>query len=143
MNSALRLRILAVLTAVALVGIAVVHLQIADNYKGLGKHPLALSDQFYAQAAGGFVLALALLIRPHALVWLASLGFAIASLGAIVYSRYKCLPIYGFDGCFQEAWGVEGAKPAAYFEGMAIVTSAIGAALTVPAFLASRKARTS
>ena len=88
------------------------------------------------------MLAIALLVRPHALVWLASLGFAIASIGAITYSRYKCLPIYGFDGCFQEAWGVEGAKPAAFFEGATIVLSAIGAALTVPALLASRKART-
>jgi hypothetical protein len=139
-NPALRLRILAVLTAVALVGIAVVHLNIAGNYKGLGSHPLALSDQFYAQAVGGIVLAIALLIRPHALVWLSCLGFAIASLGAITYSRYKCLPIYGFDGCFQESWGVEGARPAAYFEGLAIVLSTIGAALTVPAFLRTRRA---
>ena len=140
MNPALRQRVLSVLTAVALVGIAVVHLKIAGNYKGLGSHPLALSDQFYAQAVGGIVLALALLVRPHAVVWVASLGFAIASLAAITYSRYKCLPIYGFDGCFQESWGVEGAKPAAYFEGIAIVLSAVGAALTVPAFLRSRKA---
>lgn len=140
MNPALRLRVLSVLTAAALVGIAVVHLRIADNYAGLGTRPLSLPDQFYAQAVSGIVLALALLVRPHAVVWLASLGFAVASLAVITYSRYRCLPIYGFDGCFQESWGVEGARPAAYFEGAAIVLSAVGAALTVPAFRRSRKA---
>lgn len=139
MNPVLRQRVLPVLTAVALVGIAVVHLKIAGNYKGLGSHPLALSDQFYAQAAGGIVLGLALIVRPHALVWLAAVGFAIASLAGLVYSRYKCLPIYGFDGCFQESWGVEGAKPAAYFEVTALVLGAAGAAMTVPAFLKTRR----
>jgi hypothetical protein len=130
---------LRLLTAAALVGVAVVHLRIAGNYDGLGSHPLALSDQFYAQAAGGILLAIALIVRPHPLVWLGAVGFAVASLAGLIYSRYKCLPIYGFDGCFTESWGVEGAKPAAYFEVAALVFGAAGAALTVPALLKSRQ----
>ena len=119
--------ILRVLTGAALVGIAVVHLRIASNYEGLGTRPLSLPDQFYAQATVAFLLTIALLVRPHLLVWLATIGFAVGSLGVIVYSRYKCLPIYGFDGCFQETWAVEGAKPAASFEGAAIGLASIGA----------------
>ena len=106
MNSSLIQRIL---TGVALVGIAVVHLKIAGNYTSVGTHPLALSDQFYAQAAIAFVLTAALLIRPHLLVWLAAAGFAAGSLAVLVYSRYKTIPIYGFPSGFQESWSVEGA----------------------------------
>ncbi len=119
--------VLRVLTAAALVGFAVVHLSIAGNYAGLGKHPLALSDQFYAQAVIASVLALALLVRPWLLVWLAAAGFAAGSLAVLVYSRSNCLPIYGFDGCFLETWSVEGAKNAAYFETAALVLAAVGA----------------
>ncbi len=122
--------ILRVLTGVALVGVAVVHLRIVDNYEGLGTRPLSLPDQFYAQSAVAILLTIALLVRPHLLVWLAAVGFAIGSLGVLFYSRYNCLPIYGFDGCFQETWAAEGAKPAAYFEGAALVLASIGAFLS-------------
>jgi hypothetical protein len=123
--------ILRVLTAAALVGVAVVHLRIAGNYKGLGSHPLALSDQFYAQAVVAFVLAVALLVKPHALVWLATAGFAVASLAVLIYSRYKCLPINGFDGCFQESWSVQGAKPAAWFEAATLALTSAGLATSL------------
>lgn len=116
-----------VLTALALIGVAVVHLRIASSYEGLGGHPFALTDQFYAQAVAAFVLAGALLVRPHLLVWLAGTGLAAASLGVLVYSRYRCLPVPGFDGCFQETWATRGAKPAAAFEVAALVLSALGA----------------
>ena len=124
MNPSLILRIL---TGAALVGVAVVHLKIAGTYTAVGKHPLALSDQFYLQAAMAFVLTAALLIRPHLLVWLAAAGFAAGSLAVLVYSRYKTIPIYGFPPGFQESWSVEGAKPAAYFEGAALVLAGVGA----------------
>ncbi len=119
--------VLRALTAAALVGVAVVHLRIAGNYAGIGKHPLALNDQFYAQAVIAFVLALALLVRPRLLVWLAIAGFSAGSLAVLVYSRSNCLPIYGFDGCYSESWSVEGAKNAAYFETAALVLAAVGA----------------
>lgn len=140
MNRSLILR---ALTAAALVGVAVVHLVIADNYPGLGKHPLSLSDQFYAQAVAAFLIAAALLVRPHLLVWLASAGFAAVSLAVLVYSRYKTIPIYGLSGGFQDSWRAEGAKAAAYFEGAALLLSAIGAALAYRPFAASRQARSS
>ena len=119
--------ILRALTAAALVGFAIVHLRIAGNYAGLGKHPLALNDQFYAQAVIASLLALALLVRPRLLVWLAAAAFAAGSLAVLVYSRSNCLPIYGFGGCFSENWSVEGAKNAAYFETAALLLAAVGA----------------
>ncbi|MCU1587843.1 MAG: hypothetical protein JWN31_1336 [Frankiales bacterium] len=137
MNRSLALR---VLTALALVGVAVVHLSIAKNYVDVGKHPLALSDQFYVQAASAILIGLALVIRPHLLVWLAALGFAFVSLAVLVYSRSHTIPVYGFPPGFQESWDVRGAKPAAYFETAALVLSAVGAALSLRAF---RQARSS
>lgn len=125
------MKLLRVLTAIALVGVAVVHLQIAPDYQGLGTHPLALSDQFYAQSAIAILLALALLVRPHGLVWLATAGFAAGSIAVLVYSRYNCLPIPGFDGCFQETWAVQGAQPALAFELAALALSAVALALPV------------
>jgi hypothetical protein len=122
---------LAVLTGVALVGIAVVHLRIAGNYVDFGKHPLALSDQFRAQAVVAFLLTVALLVRPHVLVWLATFGFAAVSLGVLVYSRYKSLPVPGLDGGFQETWAASGAKAARAWEIAALVLSALGAATSL------------
>ncbi|MFN2537701.1 MAG: hypothetical protein ABR549_06060 [Mycobacteriales bacterium] len=122
---------LRVLTAVALVGVAVVHLRIADGYTAIGTHPLAIGDQFYVQAALAFLLAAAVLVRPAALVWAACALFAIGSLAVLVYSRYRPLPVYGFAGGFQESWEVEGAKLAAAFESAAVVLSLLGGALAV------------
>lgn len=136
MNRSLVLRLL---TAAALVGVAVVHLDIAGNYDGLGKHPLALSDQFLAQAVAAIVIALALLVRPHLLVWLAAAGFAAASLVVLVYSRYKTIPVYGFPGGFTETWDAEGAKLAAGFEAAALVLALVGGAQARSSALRTRR----
>jgi hypothetical protein len=117
------------LTALALVGVAVVHLRIAHSYTSVGDHPLAIGDQFYAQSVIALLLAAAVLVRPAGLVWAACALFAIGSLAVLVYSRYHPLPVYGFPGGFQESWDVTGAKPAAAFESAAVVLSLIGAAL--------------
>ena len=80
-------------TAAALLGVAAVHLAIAGDYTGIGKHPLSLGDQFYVQSVVAIVLGLVLLVRPHLLVWLATAGFAAGSLAVLVYSRYKTIPV--------------------------------------------------
>ena len=122
--------LLRVLTGAALVGIAVVHLRITDRYREVGDHPFSIGDQFIAQAVLAFLLTIALLIRPHRLVWLACVGFAAGSLAVLVYSRYRSLPVVGLPNGFRESWSVEGAKLAASFEAAALLLSMIGAALT-------------
>jgi len=122
------MRPLRVLTALALVGIAVVHLRIAHTYTAIGKHPLTIGDQFYVQAVVAIGLALVLLVRPHMLVWAACALFALGSLAVLVYSRYRALPVYGFPGGFQESWDVSGAKLAAGFESAALVLAVVGTA---------------
>ena len=117
------------LTALALVGVAVVHLRIAHSYTAVGDHPLALGDQFYAQSVIALLLAVAVLVRPAGLVWVACALFATGSLAVLVYSRYHSLPVPGFPGGFQESWDVEGAKQAAAFESAALLLSLIGGAL--------------
>jgi hypothetical protein len=120
--------LLRALAALALVGVAVVHLRIAHSYTPIGTHPLSIGDQFSAQAVLALALALALLVRPHLLVWAACAVFALGSLGVLVYSRYRALPVYGFPGGFQETWDVSGAKPAAAFESAALLLSLLGTA---------------
>ncbi|MCW2543505.1 MAG: Membrane protein [Frankiales bacterium] len=137
MNRSLALR---VLTALALIGVAVVHLDIAGDYVPLGKHPLSLGDQFRAQGVIAILLAIALMVKPHLLVWLAAAGFAAGSLAVLVYSRYKTIPIYGLPGGFTETWEAKGAKPAAYFESAALLLALIGSALSFGQF---RQARSS
>src|SRR3954453_12204939 len=119
------------LTALALVGVAVVHLRIAHSYTPIGKHPLSIGDQFYAQAVLAFLLAAAVLVRPVLLGWAATGLFGICSLAVLVYSRYHALPVYGYPGGFQESWAVRGAKPAAWLERAAIVASLLGAAASL------------
>src|SRR4051794_1991159 len=116
------------LTALALVGVAVVHLRIADSYTPIGKHPLSIGDQFYAQAVLAFLLAAAVLVGPVVGVGAAPALVASGSLAVVVPSRYHALPVYGFPGGFQESWGVRGAKPAAWLESAVIVLSLLGAA---------------
>jgi hypothetical protein len=118
--------ILRLVTALSLLGVAVVHLVIAGDYTAIGSRPLSLGDQFYAQSATAVVLAGLLLVRPHQLVWLASTGFAAASLAILVYSRYKTIPVPGFPPGFMETWDSRGAKPAAAFEAVALLLSAVG-----------------
>lgn len=113
-----------------MIGIAAVHLNIAGDYKGVGKNPLSLSDQFYAQAVIALLLALALIVKPHLLVWLAAAVFGIGSIALLIYSRYQTLPVYGFPPGFQETWMAKGSKLAAIFEGLAIVFAVAGAAIT-------------
>lgn len=119
-------RVLALLTAVALTGIAVVHLRIADSYGKVGDHPLSIGDQFYAQSGAAILLALVLVVRPRPLAWAVTILFAAGALGVLVYSRYRCLPLNGFDGCFTESWDVEGARQAAWAEAAALGLSVFG-----------------
>ena len=119
------MRPLRILTALGLLGIAVVHLDIASSYAGIGSHPLSLSDQFYAQGAAAIALAVAVVAWPHRLVSMAIVGFAVASLAGLIYSRYRCLPLYGFHGCFQETWSVRGAKYALFFEVETLVCAGV------------------
>ena len=128
MNRSLLLR---VLTGVALLVVAGVHIAIAGTYSGIGKHPFALGDQFYIQSVIAVVLTVALLVRPHLLVWLATAGFAAGSLAVLVYSRYKTIPVPGFPPGFMETWDARGAKLAAISEGAALVLSTIGAGLAL------------
>lgn len=128
-----------VLLALSLAVVAVVHLKISPNYADIGS-PLSLRGQFVLQGIGGLVLAAAVLVplvrslgRLDPLVWLASLGYGVVSLGPLVYSRYEPLPIPGFPGGFQESWEVEGAVLSAVSESAVIVLALVGLALTLSA----------
>lgn len=127
-----------VLLALALAVVAIVHLKISPNYADIGS-PLSLRGQFVLQGIGGLVLAAAVLVplvrslgRLDPLVWLASLGYGVVSLGPLVYSRYKPLPIPGFpEPGFQETWEAEGAVLSAVSESAVIVLALVGLALTL------------
>ena len=119
-------RILAIVTGLCLVAIAVLHLDIASGYTAFGDRPFSIGDQFYAQAVSGFVLTLVLIARPKWYVWAACAGFSALSLGALVYSRKNALPVIGLPGGFMETWSAKHAKASAYYEVAALVLSVLG-----------------
>lgn len=114
-------------TAVALAVVAFTHLDIADLYEAVGSPSLAAT--FRLQAAVAVLLAVALLVRPVVPVRLLVLAFSAASLGALVWSRYRCLYVPGFDSCFQETWQAPRAVSSAVAEAAALLLSAAGLAL--------------
>ena len=151
--------LLRVVGALALLTVAVVHLDKAPDYVGLGTRPLSLSDQFYAQSAAAVLLALGLLALPRlvarlgrrgrlgavvvpVVVWGAAAGLAAVSLAALLYSRYRPLPIPGLPGGFQEGWDVPGDLFGVAEYGSAVASGVAEAVLLVVALAGLARAVT-
>ncbi len=137
--------ILRVLLAAALAVVAFAHLDVADTYVEVGTKPFSLGYQFYAQAAGALLLALAVLVpfvrswgRLDPLVWASAAGFGVISLVPLVVSRYRTIPVPGLDGGFMETWEAPRAVLSAVSESAVIVLAGAGLLLA----LRARSART-
>lgn len=122
-------RLVGALTAVALAVVALVHLDLAPRYASIGSP--SLGAQFRAQAVVAGLLALVLLVRPRAAAWAVTAAFGAASLAALVWSRYRDLPVPGFDGGFRETWEAEGAVTSAVAEAAVVVLALAGLALAL------------
>ena len=80
--------------SVAALGISsYVHIHLADNYPYIGT--ISGTQMFYAQGITAAVIALALLITGHRLVWVAAAALGIASFAAVMLYRYTDLGAIG------------------------------------------------
>jgi hypothetical protein len=119
-------RLLGVLAAAALAGLAFFQLKLADSLADRGEDPISLDDQRYALAGLALVLALALLLRPGPWVWALALLLTAGTVGYLAYNHNRCWPLYDYDGCFIEDWDVDEAKYALWCAGGAALLQAFG-----------------
>ena len=119
-------RLLGVLAAAALAGLAFFQLKLADSYADRGQHPISLDDQRYGIAGLALVLALVLVVRPGPWVWASSLLLTAGMLGYVVYGHNRCWPLSDYDGCFLDSWDVAEAKQAIVAGAAALVVQAFG-----------------
>jgi hypothetical protein len=128
------IRALGVVTAALLAIDAYVHLHDAGLYDGgTGITEGAL---FRVEACVAVVVALALLVRPHPIVWVIALLVAAGAAGAIYLYTYVDVGALGpLPNMYEPTWALPGKRLAAAAETAATATAALGLAVT----LASRR----
>lgn len=123
-----RIRLLAVLAAVALVIDAVVHAANASGYDPASGGLITEGNLFRAEAGVAALVALLLVVRPSRAVWMLALATAVTALGAVVLSRYVNLGSIGpIPNLYEPTWRVPGKLLSAYAEASAVVISGVGA----------------
>lgn len=93
-----------VVAVAALAVVAGVHLHLAPGYTLVGDQ-VTQGDLFRVQAVLALAVALALLVRPARLVWLAAAGVGLASLLAVVVTVYVAVPaVPPFPRIYEPIW---------------------------------------
>ena len=113
-----------VVVAAGLAVSAVLHLDLADTYDGIGEQ-LTVGDLFRAQGVVGLLAAVAALTVRRRIVLLAAVLVAAASTAAVVTSAYMRVPPLGpFPELYEPVWYPEKTASAA----ATAVALAVGAA---------------
>jgi hypothetical protein len=120
-------RALGVATAALLAIDAYVHFHDAGLYDiGTGAS-ITEGSLFRAQASVAVVVALALLVRPHWLVWTIALVVAASAAGALYLYTYVDVGRLGpLPNMYEPTWALPGKRLAATAETAAIVTALLG-----------------
>lgn len=119
------------LVAVALVVDAYVHATNARFYDQSQGGLITEGTLFRAEAVVSGLLALLVLLRPSLRTFAAALLVAATAVGAVVLYRYVNVGAIGpLPNLYEPAWGVPGKLLSAYAEGLAVLLSAAGVALT-------------
>jgi hypothetical protein len=125
-------RILAVATAALLAVDAVVHLHDAHLYDAVSSPTLSEGTLFRAEAVAAIVVGIALLIRPHPLVWTAAALLAAAAAGAVLLYRYVDVGAVGpLPDMYEPSWAVPGKRGSAVAETAATLLALTGLALAL------------
>jgi hypothetical protein len=124
------IRALGVVTAALLANDTYVHLHDAGLYDGgTGITEGAL---FRVEAGVAAVVALALLVRPHWVVWLVALLVAASAAGALYLYTYVDVGALGpLPDMYEPTWALPGKRLAATAETAATATAALGLAVAV------------
>jgi hypothetical protein len=128
----LRGRALALGISVALAIDAYVHATSASAYDPGSGALISEGNLFRAEALVSGVVAVLVLIRPSRWSFLAALVVAASALGAVVLYRYVNVGAIGpLPNLYEPTWQAPGKLPAAYAEGIAVLLSAAGAAISI------------
>ena len=125
-------RALAVATAVLLAIDAYVHFHDAHFYDAVTTSTLSEANLFRAQAAVAVVVAVALLVRPHPVVWAVAVLVTASAVGAVLLYTYVDVGSLGpLPDLFEPTWVVPGKLASAVAEGLGTLLAIIGFVVAV------------
>lgn len=121
MNMTLR-----VLTAVALLIDAGVHILLAPGYQAANPGGIGQGNLFLLESAAAVLVAVYVLVRGSKLAYAMALAVALSAFAAVVLYRYVDIPAFGpFPAMYEPVWFFEKTL-SAVAEGIGAVLAAIG-----------------
>ena len=125
-------RALAVATAVLLGIDACVHLHDAHFYDSLASSSLSEGTLFRIQAIVAVVVAVALLIRPHPVVWAVAVLVTASAAGAVLLYTYVDVGALGrLPDLYEPTWALPGKLASAVAEGLGTLLAITGFVVAV------------
>ena len=136
-------RALAVATAVLLGIDAYVHLHDAHFYDSVASSNISEGNLFRAQAIVAVIVAVALLIRPHPVVWAVAVLVTASAVGAVLLYTYVDVGALGpLPNLYEPTWAAAPGKLAsAVAEGLGTLLAIIGFVLSVRTGVRARHVR--
>jgi hypothetical protein len=134
------LPVIRLVVVAALVVDAVVHLSDAADYGAVRTSVLSQATLFRVEAGLAIVIAVALLLRPSRLSWLAAVGLLGSAFAAVLLYTYVDVGRLGpVPNMYEPTWVLPGKLASAWAEGVGAAAAVVGLVL---AFRASRRRRT-
>jgi hypothetical protein len=125
-------RALAVATAVLLGIDAYVHLHDAHFYDSAATSSLSEGNLFRIQAIVAVVVAVALLVRPHPVVWAVAVVVTASAVGAVLLYTYVDVGALGpLPDLYEPTWHVPGKLASAVAEGLGTLLAITGFVVSV------------
>ena len=125
-------RALALATALLLAVDAYVHFHDAHFYDSAATSTLSEGNLFRAQAIAAVVVAIALLVRPHPVVWAVAVLVAAGAIGAVLLYTYVDVGALGpLPDLYEPTWAVPGKSASAVAEGLGTLLAIIGLVVAV------------
>jgi hypothetical protein len=133
---------LAVATAVLLGIDAYVHLHDAHFYDSLASSSLSEGTLFRIQAIVAVVVAVALLVRPHPVVWAVAVLVTASAVGAVLLYTYVDVGALGpLPDLYEPSWVPAGKLASAVAEGLRTLLAITGFVLSVRTGVRARHVR--
>jgi hypothetical protein len=125
-------RALAVATAVLLGIDAYVHLHDAHFYDSAASSNISEGNLFRAQAILAVVVAVALLVRPHPVVWAVAVLVTASAVGAVLLYTYVDVGALGpLPNLYEPTWALPGKLASAVAEGLGTLLAITGFVVAV------------
>ena len=123
---------LAAATAVLLAIDAYVHLHDAHFYDSAASSSISEGNLFRVQAIVAVVVAVALLVRPHPVVWAVAVLVAASAVGAVLLYTYVDVGALGpLPDLYEPTWVPAGKLASAVAEGLGTLLAVIGFVVSV------------